>query len=262
MRWAPAFLAIFLSCTATPALEKAEFVVDAPPLLPTDLHLRERWLGQFMSAEEKMRGPSAIRASEMLLLAPQTLDDPRPKWRRTLAQGVMLARICVSEDSRGIRPLEHGGSAGELTADHVRILHTVLNNAGSRSFSGWGEVMAFLSPHVTGSRTLSKPRQQWTSTLPAAGDEAPAGWVPGRDGNWEIYREHWPDFRLAVQKAWVNLSIPAIEGRPIAWGNERDVARGMRVRGLVRVACDDCVNGFLERRARVVSAAAVLRGVR
>ena len=105
---------------------------------------------------------------------------------------------------------------------------------------------------------LLAPRSQ--AAFP--GENGRIAFQSNRDGNWEIYRECWPELRRTVQKAWVNLSLHAIEGTPIAWGNERDVERGIRVRGLVRVACDGCVNGFLERSRRVVSAAAVTRAMR
>lgn len=161
--------------------------------------------------------------------------DEKPSWQRTRAQGVLLGRMFSSEDTRALRRRSGGGTCGDVTADHLLIARVVMNNAESRStFRGWSDVMRFLSPHVTASKELTRPRQRWTSTLPGYGDAMPSGWVDSRDvvdgedndGDWRVHGPCWVELRKKAIELW--LTGPPFgdfpkDVKPKRWGNENDV---------------------------------------
>lgn len=163
------------------------------------------------------------------------ISDQNPSWKRTRPQGVLLNRMFVSEDGRALRLKTGGGTCGDLTDDHRLIARVVMNNAESRSdFRGWADVMRFLSPHVTASKELTRPRQRWTSTLPGIGDDMPSGWIDQRsvedgedyDGDWRVHGPCWSELRKNGIAMWVEGppfgDFPK-DVKPSRWGNDDDV---------------------------------------
>lgn len=230
-----------------------------------------------MSTEEKMSASSAYQHSLAPSSTPKATAEQIAKWTaqpsqrksrggwaRTPHQAVLLARIIASEDTCTIRPLEaRCGTAGEFTADAHGIAEVIENNRGQvlypprklakllgvkqRWAKSWDEVMGSLAPHVTRTVELTRPRQEWTSTLPETGCQQPVGWVPARDGDWRLYAEHWCTLRDATIYAWMNQTFEGVPGKPIAWGNEEDLINGIKNRGLCRVPGVGSRNGFLAR---------------
>ena len=208
----------------------------------------DEWCEAFMSSD-----PMCLRERQRA----RRYDKRLTEWKRSRAQGVMLARmaaseavyvlwdtdVCLERDDRKVC-----GTGGEVGSDAVHIAWTVVHNRGAKSkFRGWLDVMRFLSPHVTRSKELTRPRQEWTSTLPAHGKAKPSGWVDERDGDWRLYAENWAAFRDNMVEMWVHHSMPQVAGKPRAWGNEADVQRGMARRGMCLLPCEGCSNGFLAR---------------
>lgn len=237
------------------------WAIDGPKIVPFDPYVREGWFAERLGVQQVMVGTSELAAPRA------ELHNPRLDWRRTRAQGVMLARIFISEDSRSLWPYTSDGPngpglQGALSDDHHRIAHVVLNNSTQLpGVEGWLDVMRQLSPNVTRSKTLSRPRQRWTSTLPSRGIAVPDGWRGSPEVWDEVCADNWARFRDQVIYLWLTLGFDAdIGGKPIAWGNEADVARGMRIRGLVRVECESCLNGFLARPTRGIPAKVAARG--
>ncbi len=139
-------------------------------------------------------------------------------WVRSRAQGILLARIIVNEQSRVIRP-NGGADLDELSW----FASAVVNNREryGKSVHGWLDVLGKLAPHVARLRPISRPRQEWTSTLTGCTEAQPSGWVPERDGDWEIYALNWQSFCLDVRDSWVNDTFthyPDVN----TWGNLAD----------------------------------------
>jgi hypothetical protein len=176
-------------------------------------------------------------------------------WERTRAQGVALARIVVSEDTRVIRDRQPDckascGTSGALSPDAHGIALTVEENAKvMRGVKSYMDVMQRLSPHVTGAVPTNRARQAWTSTLPATGKEQPEGWVESRDGNWKSYANNWVAFREEMVQTWLGGSMEKVVPHPpLAWGNAEDYERFKLERGLCRLPCIGCVNTFAAKK--------------
>lgn len=163
--------------------------------------------------------------------------DPARQWERTREQGVLLARMFVSEDSSTLRQKENGGTEGELTLDHRMIAQTIfINRRSKRDFDGWVGVMAFLSPHVARLRHPKRHRQEWVSGLKATGESPPGAWVDAssvaederNDGDWHgVHGPNWVRLRDATIELWTELDFIQIENRihmrPRTWGNVKDI---------------------------------------
>lgn len=193
------------------------------------------------STRDKMTGPSAYELGQddaraiPAAVASGKAVQGYDSWARTEEQGVMLARLWVSElsnDDKGMlgkhmeKFLYEKGTAP--MAAHL-LTHTV-NNSRSllvretrEPVQGWLGVMRELSPYVTGKYEPKRPRQHWTSTLPETGEEAPAGWVPERDGDWRLYARSWVMLRKMAVSMWTRpaqLALVPGGGIPRAWDME------------------------------------------
>lgn len=170
---------------------------------------------------------------------------------------VALGRVCANEDSRPLRPVRDGGTAGELTEDCQAIYQVARNLARIRGLSELTAVRA-LAPHVSGIKPTTNPRHRLYGSLPARGTERPPTWVDAKHGPWSVYAPHWAAFRSAVERMTQLDADGPCEGAPIAWGCEAD-AHIARARGLVRVACGDR-NQFWARPPKTIDAADAARG--
>jgi hypothetical protein len=98
-----------------------------------------------------------------------------------------------------------------------------------------------LSPHVARVKQPTRPRQLWTSTLPAEGDEPGEGWVEctnwyedsqGRmrglpkncAGVWATVKDEWVEIREFAAKM-ARRNSHTIPGKPWTWGGLMDLAR-------------------------------------
>lgn len=160
-------------------------------------------------------------------------NDERGSWRRTAAQGAMLARVIVSERSDVLRSDDYDHGEIDLFAS------VVLNNRGLlKKARGWLDVLGELAPHVTRRREPTKPRHLWTSTLVGCTEAQPSGWVSERDGDWRIYQLRWQSFCLDVRDRWIRGQF-TLTSDVIAWGNLEDSQRhicGRSARNLCPVA--------------------------
>lgn len=166
---------------------------------------------------------------------------PSGTWERTRAQGVQLARMCVNEDSRSLRRLP-GGTEGKPTIDHKLIAQTVLNRRKAKStFTGWLDVMKWLSPHVGRVKESKRHRHDVNAHLPANGDGPPFDWIDCRDvaegercdGDWRVHGPYWVDFRERMVDLWLTVDRRQVErelggARPMGWGNEADIIRRLK----------------------------------
>lgn len=169
------------------------------------------------------------------------------------AEGVVkLARAAANEDSRVLRPVDDGGTAGSPTEDTLAIAQTVDAWARWRHTS---HLLALerLAPHVAGRRPAQLRRHLVFASLPAYGSVQPAAWLP-RDGAWAVYGKYWVAFRDAVRMlARDGFVAPCKDGQPIAYGNDVDSSIALR-RGLRRLACGDTSNFWALPRTRTVDA--------
>ncbi len=200
-----------------------------------------------------------------------------PKFRRRI-NGVLLARWCISENSKPLRKhkgwkgdrAKRDGTAGVLTEDCFAQAQTVyffrrwFNEQNNASISE-RDALRMLGPHATGKkppivcgpnrRHCPGDRQRWTSTLRERGSEQPSGWVqcthwetndkgkrvakPDRcSGDWRVARQFWPDARAAAIDIVMDGFQPPCDGEPIAQGGTMDDCIAWR-RGLCRLDCGD-----------------------
>ena len=169
----------------------------------------------------------------------------------TSALAVALARVCANEDSRPLRPVRDGGTAGEMTEDCQAIYQVARNVAQLKGCSVLAAVRS-LAPHVSGIKPSTNPRHKLYGSLPARGIERPPTWVDSKHGPWVVYAPHWAAFRAAVERMTQLDADGPCEGAPIAWGCEAD-AHIARSRGLVRVACGHR-NQFWVRPPKTIAA--------
>ena len=149
--------------------------------------------------------------------------------------GVLLSRMTVNEGTSLMPPRVNW----EL--DMLGILQVVRNN--QRSNESLYDALGRHSPHVARLKEVTRPRQQWTSTLPGSGDGAPEFWTEctgwttnglGRragtpidcDGVWLGAVDSWKTVRERGAQL-VRMSEPprAVQGNPKAWGGTMDIAR-------------------------------------
>ena len=151
-------------------------------------------------------------------------------WNRNREQGVMLARLFASE-LRGVlgpKALKWYEQRGTLTVGCYMLTQVVLNSKKNvlvketrLPVPGWMGVMQELSPRGTGKYPPRRARQEWTSSLPSYGDQAPAGWVTERDGDWRMFAASWVQLRKLAVYMWQHPHLTAFPvpggGRPRAW---------------------------------------------
>lgn len=147
--------------------------------------------------------------------------------------GVLLARMTVSEGT-SLQPLREGWKLD---------LHGILQVARITQFDRetlW-DSLSRLSPHVAMIEEYTRPRQRWTSTLPARGDEAPSGWAEcttwyrahgrqhglpkGCNGTWEAGHRNWVTIRdYAISLVLSDEEPPqSVQGYPTTWGGIMDI---------------------------------------
>ncbi len=147
--------------------------------------------------------------------------------------GVLLARMTVSEGT-SLQPLRDGWKK-----DLQGILQTARIMQWRRE-TLW-DSLSRLSPHVAMIEEYTRPRQRWTSTLPAEGDEAPSGWTEcatwykankrmhglpkGCNGVWEAGNKNWVIVRdYAISLVMSDEEPPqAVQGYPTTWGGIMDI---------------------------------------
>ena len=142
---------------------------------------------------------------------------PRTAWARTKAQGALIARIVVNENSAMLLP--------NRTFDPAEVewfMAVAVNNRPRfKSAHNWLDVIGRLAPHVAMLRPYTRPRQRWTSTLYGCTDAQPRGWVPERDGDWRIYALKWQSFCLDVRDLWISAPT-AVNADAMTWGSVDD----------------------------------------
>ncbi len=154
-----------------------------------------------------------------LLLLSHIAYGQRPQWRTTRAQGELLARIAINENTDPLR-LPWTNEETDL------ISSVVFNNRGKLKSRNWFDLMRHLAPHVGLLKKYTQPQQEWTSTLVGCTTEQPRLWVPARDGNWKQYAENWKTFCESVRDRWVNSTFihnPYV----ITWGSTSDLRRSL-----------------------------------
>jgi len=172
---------------------------------------------------------------------------------RDRAQAVLIARVAASEDTRVLRDRqpdcrEKCGTSGSPTPDALAIMRVVEVHA-ERQGLDFETAIRKLAPYATGTRPPIRPRQEWTSTLPARGKAQPTGWKPERDGSWPVFAENWASFREAMHEAWLGSETGMFARMaPVAWGTEEDYQRNRERRGLCRLPCLGCVNVLAGKR--------------
>lgn len=197
-------------------------------------------------------GPSVTSpASEDAIPASLAASIPKPgTWKRTREQGVQLARMGVNEDSRSLRRLP-GGTEGKPTIDHRLIAQTVLNRRRAKStFTGWLDVMKWLSPHVGKVKESKRHRHEVNAHLPANGGDPPPQWIDCRDvdegedcdGDWRVHGPYWVETRERIVDLWLTADFDRYPVKPVQWGNDDDVIRFLKRKGETH-----CVLGIGER---------------
>jgi len=147
--------------------------------------------------------------------------------------GVLLGRMTVSEGT-SLQPLREGWKL-----DLEGILQVARITQLKRE-TLW-DSLSRLSPHVAMIEEYTRPRQRWTSTLPAFGEEAPSGWeecttwyrahkrqhgLPkGCNGTWKAGHRNWVTIRdYAISLVESNEEPPqAVQGYPTTWGGIMDI---------------------------------------
>lgn len=170
---------------------------------------------------------------------------------------LQLARTIANEDSRPLRPITDGGTAGELTQDARAIYQTVLAWASWQHTTPLRALRA-LAPHVTAAKPALNPRHALYGSLPASGAARPALWVDAKHGPWTVYGDNWARFRDNVARLVSGGAERVCDGSPIAWGNRED-EKIARARGLVKLACGER-NSFWALPTERVLTAGVARG--
>ena len=154
-----------------------------------------------------------------LIAAPLAAHAAGDAWNRSKAQGALLARIIVNENSSMLLP--------NRTYDPTETqwyAAVAINNRKRFAAHGWLDVIGHLAPHVSLLKPYTQPRQEWTSTLVGCTEKKPTLWVDERDGNWELYALRWQSFCLDVRDEWLS-SEPAVNADVIAWGSIADSKR-------------------------------------
>jgi hypothetical protein len=149
-------------------------------------------------------------------------------------EGILLSRMAVSEGT-SIMPL-----APTWRRDMRGILQVTRNN--QKKSETLLDALGKQSPHVARLKKYTRPRQRWTSTLPAKGDKPPPLWVEctywyehektgkksglprgcfgvwenGID-NWKLIRDYGPD--LVAERE----PLLPVQGNPKAWGGVMDI---------------------------------------
>lgn len=148
---------------------------------------------------------------------------------------VAAARLVVNEDSRPLRPVIDGGTAGELTVDAYGILQVVFDWADRHGRTHHGALHA-LSRFVVGGKPPTRRRHAVSRSLPAFGDARPLLWRDELDGPWEAYSDNWVAARLAVRTACTRGFRAPFKEKLEAWGGSFDDRIALS-RGLVRATC-------------------------
>ncbi len=222
------------------AHERADLLAAELEGLAAELEAERDVNGSLMDqiiALEAAQAPATLSAAVAASKPRKGRYDPDNVWKRTRAQGALLARMFVSEASSALWRKPRG-TEGELTLDHRLIMQTIYNHRQSRqSFKGWIDVMAFLSPHVGQIKDpVDGTRQRWTSGLKADGDGPPDAWIDARsphtgkpDGDWRVHGPFWVALREETIDVWMNTDFAVIDSymkkKPRKWGNEQDVIR-------------------------------------
>lgn len=207
-----------------------------------------------LAARPKLAGMKVVAIAIVLALAGVGgLALAESNRERSRAQAVLIARAAASEDTRVLRDRQPDcraacGTSGTPSPDSLAIMRVVEVHAEVRGLSFEAAVRE-LAPHATGTRPPTRPRQRWTSTLPATGKAQPAGWVTERDGPWPAFAENWVSFREQVVEAWLGGELGVfVQMRPVTWGTEEDYERFREVRGLCRLPCQGCSNVLAGKR--------------
>lgn len=90
----------------------------------------------------------------------------------------------------------------------------------------------------------SVKRQRWVKRLPEDNETKPRGW-PSREANWGVFKHHWTNVRLFVER-WANGEIAdACQGRATDWA-----AKFVKVdtRWFRRVSCGRTKNVYYRVR--------------
>lgn len=149
------------------------------------------------------------------------------------SSGILLARMTVSEGT-SIMPLR-----SSWKRDMQGILQVVRNN--QRDHEGLYDALGRHSPHVARIKEYTRPRQRWTSTLPAKGKEPPELWTEctswytnkkgrtrglpkGCNGVWLNGADNWVGVRDYGLKLVKMRNPPEpVQGKPKAWGGKMDI---------------------------------------
>jgi hypothetical protein len=157
----------------------------------------------------------------------------------------LITRVCAHEDSRPLRRVAGGGTAGEPTEDCLGILQTTLTFQDEFRYPSPYAAIRALAPHVTGAREGSA-RHRAYGALPAFGLARPAAWNEARHGSWELHGPYWGKFRERMEQIAATGFEPPCPGKPIHWGNADDLQTHARKRGLCVLACGER-NHFVAR---------------
>jgi hypothetical protein len=156
------------------------------------------------------------------------------RYRRTRKEpGVLLGRMTVSEGT-SIMPLH---PSWELDMQGILQVTRTNQRSGEQLYDALGRH----SPHVAKIRKYTRPRQRWTSTLPAKGSDLPELWIEctrwdeddkgnrqghpaGCNGVWFNGVKNWLVVR-EYAKELVQLNDPPtpVQGNPKAWGGKMDI---------------------------------------
>lgn len=172
---------------------------------------------------------------------------------------VAVARVVANENSRPLRSIDDGGTAGVPTEDSYAIMQTI--DAWARwQRTTHAKAIRALSPRITGRKPPASARQAANAELPAIGKAQPRFWLPLEMGVWSVYADNWTKLRAAIAKAAVDGFVPPCPGDPIAWGGDMDdhIAES---RKLVRLACGDR-NHFWALPKRVVDATEIAQAMK
>lgn len=212
-------------------------------------------------------GRTRTRTSVLVAVALIVLGLAGVVARSALAQesspslALLLARVAVNEDSRPLRAVRDGGTAGELTADTKAIWQVALDWSRWKRTTPLHAIRA-LAPHVTGTRAPKLARHALYGSLTAFGHARPVLWLDAEHGPWAAYGRNWARFRDNVARLVSGgAARPCPAAMVVAWGNDADTEIAL-ARGLVEVDCGDTRNRFWSLPAERVLSATVARGGR
>lgn len=274
-RWSLFLSFVFVACSTSEAQDAiVETPVPAPVLLAATPNVDD------VDTAEEEEGPRKIII---------------PRSDRNRRNAILIARVAVNENTRPLRPIEDGGSAGEPTSDAKALIQEMV------SFAEWKGVSlrkaaTWQSKYVTGVKEAKEGSQHaWTSTLPARGKKVPKGWIEcsgkddrgepspeGCDGRWEIYADNWVAFRTwMIDQVTGGEILAECEGNPITWGGDMDDHIAIR-RGLCVIegcgdrntwwafpgqGCDEPMRDILARerprkKVKTISAREIMKALR